>query len=362
MYRPPPRFSTGLKALGLFWLLLLLACGGGAAWLHMLGPPTERVAEAGETPPPAPEPIAARPASPEPPQLPSLPPVVTPAPQPAPPLAEAPRSRGPAVADPDPALIERLRDGSLPRIAEDGRAPWRTYARPFDQADRRPRIGVLVAGLGISESATEAVIARLPGPISLAFSPYGIRLAEFAAQARADGHEVLVGIPMEPVGFPLNDPGPYALLTSLTWGENNQRLIWVLSRFPGYVGATNVLGPTLRGERFSASPESMRPMLEVLAARGLLFVEARPGEAAPQGLPARGVDVLLDERPMRAEIDQRLADLERIARERGSALGLSGASPLAIDRLAAWAATVEGRGFVLAPVSALAAPQRQAQR
>jgi hypothetical protein len=269
----------------------------------------------------------------------------------------------PTVAEPDPALIERLRDGSLPRIAEDGRAAWRTYARPFDQADRRPRIGILVAGLGISESATEQVIQRLPGAVTLAFSPYGLRLAEFTAQARADGHEVLVGVPMEPVGFPLNDPGPYALLTSLPWGENNTRLTWVLSRFPGYVGATNVLGPTLRGERFSASPESMRPFLEVLRTRGLMFVEARPGEAAPQGLPARGVDVLVDERPIRADIDQRLADLERIARERGGALGLSGASPLAVERLAAWAAGVEARGFALAPASALASPQgRQAQR
>jgi polysaccharide deacetylase 2 family uncharacterized protein YibQ len=359
MYRPPPRFSTGLKALGLFWLVLLLAGGGGATWLHLLGPPEPTVAE---TPAPVEEPpaVIARPAAPQPPQLPSLPPVVAPAPAPA---AQAPRPTSLAVAEPDPALTERLRDGSLPRIADDGRAAWHTYARPFDQADRRPRIGILVAGLGISESATEQVIQRLPGAVTLAFSPYGLRLAEFAAQARADGHEVLVGIPMEPVGFPLNDPGPYALLTSLPWGDNNTRLIWVLSRFPGYVGATNVLGPTLRGERFSASPESMRPFLEVLRSRGLMFIEARLGEAAPQGLPARGVDVLIDERPMRAEIDQRLADLERIARERGAALGLSGASPLAIDRLAAWTAGVEARGFVLAPASALASPQgRQAQR
>lgn len=365
MYRPPPRFSTGLKALGLFWLVLLLGGGAGAAWLHALGPPDTAVAEAPEAAAPPADMAAAspiRPASPEPPVLPTLPPVVAPAAPPAP-LAATPRPQGPAVAEPDPALIERLRDGSLPRVADDGRAAWRTYARPFDQADRRPRIGILVAGLGISESATEAAIGRLPGAMTLAFSPYGLRLAEFAAQARADGHEVLVGIPMEPVGFPLNDPGPYALLTSLPWGENNQRLTWVLSRFPGYVGATNVLGPTLRGERFSASPEAMRPFLEVLRARGLMFVEARPGEAAPQGLPARGVDVLVDERPMRAEIDQRLADLERIARERGAALGLSGASPLAVERLAAWAAGVEGRGFALAPVSALATGQgRQAQR
>jgi polysaccharide deacetylase 2 family uncharacterized protein YibQ len=348
MERAPPERAArpgaaGLRALGAFWLLLLLAGLAGALWLDRLGPPAPAVAESAAP--------AAEDAGPQ---------RQAEARGPAP---ESAAPRGPPIAAPDPAMLDRLRDGALPRVAEDGRAPWRTYARPFDEADRRPRLGLLVAGLGISESATEAAIQRLPGAVSLAFSPYGLRLAEFAAIARADGHEVLVAIPMEPVGFPLNDPGPQALLTGLAWGENSQRLAWALSRFPGYVGATNALGPSLRGERFSASPEAMRPMLEVLRARGLMYVEARPGEAAPQGLPARAVDLVIDDRPSRAEIEQRLAELERLARERGAALGLSGASAIAVERIAEWAARVEERGFALAPVTALVPPrERQAQR
>lgn len=350
MVEPPqPRARPGaasLRALGVFWLCLLLAGLAGGLWLDRLGPPEATRAEADAAP-----------------TLPAQRQDGGPAAISAAATASQPSPRGPLIADPDPALLDRLRDGALPRVAEDGRAPWRIYARPFDQADRRPRIGLLVAGLGISESGTEAAIQRLPGPVSLAFSPYGLRLPEFAALARADGHEVLVAIPMEPVGFPLNDPGPQALLTGLSWAENSQRLSWALSRFTGYVGATNVLGPTLRGERFSASPEAMRPLLEVLRARGLMFIEGRAGEAPPQGLPARTVDLVLDDRQSRAEIDQRLAELERIARERGAALGLSGASALAVERLADWASRVEERGFALAPASALVPPQeRQAQR
>jgi len=343
--RAAPPGARSLRALGFFWMVLLAAGLGGAVLLDRLGPPggQERSPLAEGTAPAATVPATQGHA------------------EAAPPAPAAPR--GPLIAEPDPAPLDRLRDGTLPRVADDGRAPWRLYARPFDQADRRPRVGVLVAGLGISESATEAAIQRLPGAVSLAFSPYGLRLAEFAALARADGHEVLVAIPMEPVGFPLNDPGPQALLTSLSWGDNSQRLSWALSRFPGYVGATNVLGPTLRGERFAASPEAMRPLLEVLGARGLMFVEGRAGEAAPPGLPGRSVDLVLDDRQSRAEIEQRLAELERIARERGSALGVSGASTLAVERIAAWAAGLEERGLVLAPVTALVTPrERQAQR
>jgi polysaccharide deacetylase 2 family uncharacterized protein YibQ len=349
MERAPPECAArpgarALRALGVFWLVLLLAGLSGALWLDRLGPPEPAVAgteaEAAEGVAPLSQAESQRAAGPD---------------------GVAPRP--PLIAAPDPALLEPLRDGALPRVADDGRAPWRSYARAFDETDRRPRIGLLVAGLGISESATEAAIQRLPGAVSLAFSPYGLKLAEFAAMARADGHEVLVAIPMEPVGFPLNDPGPQALLTSRAWAENSQRLAWALSRFSGYVGATNALGPSLRGERFSASPEAMRPVLEVLRARGLMYVEARPGEAAPKGLPARAVDLVIDDRPSRAEIEQRLGDLERLARERGSALGLSGAHAIAIERIAEWAARVEQRGFALAPVSALVLPpERQAQR
>jgi hypothetical protein len=340
-----PPGARSLRALGYFWLALLVGGVLVVAWLDRLGPPArhDQVAEAPET---AHREGTSRPAEAG---------EARPPPQPA--------ERAPPIAEPDPALLERLRDGALPRLGSDGRAAWRLYARPFNQSDRRPKVGVLVAGLGISESATEAAIQRLPGAVSLAFSPYGLRLAEFAAAARADGHEVLVAIPMEPVGFPLNDPGPQALLTSLPWGENNTRLTWALSRFQGYVGATSVLGPTLRGERFAASPEAIRPVLEVLRARGLMFVDGRVGEPAPAGLPARSIDLVLDDRQSRAEIDLRLAELERIARERGSALGLAGASTIAVERIAAWAAGLEERGLVLAPVTALVpTEERRAQR
>jgi polysaccharide deacetylase 2 family uncharacterized protein YibQ len=43
-----------------------------------------------------------------------------------------------------------------------------------------------------------------------------------------------------------------------------------------------------------------------------------------------------------------------LAQERGAALGYAGeASPVLLDRIAAWANTLEQRGIVLAPVSAM---------
>ena len=53
-------------------------------------------------------------------------------------------------------------------------------------------------------------------------------------------------------------------------------------------------------------------------------------------------------------IDRALAKLEALARERGSAVGVASALPASIERVALWAKAVEGRGFVLVPISAVA--------
>ena len=83
---------------------------------------------------------------------------------------------------------------------------------------------------------------------------------------------------------------------------------------------------------------------------------ARPGRPAVWG---RSVDLVMDDPATRPEIDAKLAQLEQIARERGSALGLVGAvRPVTMDRVTAWANGLAARGFVLAPVSALAQPPR----
>lgn len=343
--------SPAGRALIAFWLFLLGAAAALALWAEFW--------PGGDRPPSPPVAAPAAPAAPPPPAAgggaaPAVP-------RPADPAASRPdRPAGTTAAlgplrpaEPDPALIEPRGELALPRIGPDGRQPWRVYARPFDEADRRPRLAVLVVGLGVSESATATAIERLPPEISLAFSPYALRLERQVAAARAAGHEVLIGLPMEPANFPLNDPGPQALLTGLPPPENAARLAWALSRAQGYVGVTNAASAVLRGERFAASAEAMRPVLETLRERGLLYIEARPGERPPGALPSRTVDLVIDERPARPEIEARLAELERIARDRGVALGLSGSSPLALDRLAVWAPQLGGRGIALAPVSAV---------
>ncbi|GAB3122629.1 divergent polysaccharide deacetylase family protein [Novispirillum itersonii] len=255
---------------------------------------------------------------------------------------------------PDPDLAKRSPLGILPILGKDGRASWQVYARPFKaQAPlpaAAPRIAVIIGGLGMNPDATDAAILKLPPEVTLAFSPYSPRLDELVKKARAHGHEVMLELPLEPENFPNQDPGPLGLLTILPQIDNLTRLETILGKTTGYVGLLGRMGG-----KFGASPVHMRPLLEALSKYGLMYVHT----ASPKGLgDMRGISVpvvqnivMVDERPFRDAFDARLSYLVTVAKQRGTAIGVSNPSPLAYDRLLAWMATLQGQGVVFAPVS-----------
>jgi polysaccharide deacetylase 2 family uncharacterized protein YibQ len=250
-------------------------------------------------------------------------------------------------------LVAAPKHWPRPRIGPDGRTPIRAYGRPFERADNRPRVAVVVGGIGLSASLSEEAIRRLPPAVGLAVSPYAVRPEALLERARARGMETLLALPMEPLGYPQNDPGDRALLTGLSLSENLDRLDWAMARFGGYVGVIGAHGP-MRGERFAAIPNLLHAVQDTLRERGLLYLDPRPGAPSPARAWGRSVDLVLDEPPTRGEVERRLAELERLARERGSAIGLAAdPTPVLIERVAAWAQQLEERGVALAPVSAL---------
>ncbi len=255
---------------------------------------------------------------------------------------------------PDPALIKSTESGPLPVVAPDGRTPLQIYARPY-KATGRPRIAIVVGSLGLSRATTMTAIQQLPGGVSLAFAPYGRNLQDYVNQARAAGHEVLLQVPMEPMDYPTNDPGPHTLLTSLTIHRNLQRLDWLLGRFAGYVGVVNFMGG-----RFTSTEPHLLPMLEALRDRGLMFLDARASSssvasdvAGKIGLTIAANDRVLDAVASRAAIDARLFELERLASASGGAIGIGFPYPVTIERLAQWTRAIGDRGFDLVPISAV---------
>lgn len=256
---------------------------------------------------------------------------------------------------PDAAVAEQGKDGLLPKIAADGAQAWHVYSHPFPPEDARPRIAIIIGGIGLSKQAAEMAMQRLPARVSLSIVPYAEELQELTARARATGHELLLELPMEPFDYPENDPGPYALLTTSSAEENTIRLEWLLGRFPGYIGAINYLGG-----KFITSEAALWPVMAELKGRGLMMIDDQTGQRSRVSGIARRIDMpvvvantLIDGVQDAEQIDARLASLEQLARANGRAAGIGLSYPLTIERVVNWAAQLDARGIALAPVSAL---------
>jgi polysaccharide deacetylase 2 family uncharacterized protein YibQ len=115
------------------------------------------------------------------------------------------------------------------------------------------------------------------------------------------------------------------------------------------------------GSRFGTSEQLLRPVLQALKDRGLLLLVTgaqaellAPKIASQIGLPNVASDLILEEDPSRASIDAKLARLEEIITERGSAVAIAHPYPSTIARLIAWTKNLEGKKIQLVPLSALA--------
>jgi polysaccharide deacetylase 2 family uncharacterized protein YibQ len=270
---------------------------------------------------------------------------------------------GASMSSGDQRLLEMTRHGAIPRISMDGMRPFTLYAHPRklpqSKADA-PRIAIIVSGLGISASGTADALSKLPAPVTLAFAPYGSDLEHLVERAKAENHEVLLQAPMEPLDYPDNDPGPETLLTSLPPDQNIDRLHWLMSRFQGYVGIISYMGG-----RFTASEQSLAPVLHETAKRGLIYVDDGASSrsvagqlAGAQALPFAKADIVIDAVPTPTGIDQALAQLEMSARDHGTAVGLASALPGSVTHIAEWAKKVEMRGFVLVPITMVAVKEK----
>ena len=265
--------------------------------------------------------------------------------------------RRPLAAAPQMKVTEVGTYGQLPRISKSGERPSRIYERATSlnviHSDA-PKIAILLGGMGLNEKLTSQAVKDLPADITFAFAPYGNNLQDQVNRARHEGHEVFLQVPLEPIGFPANNPGPKTLTGDGTEAENIDALRWHMSRFTGYAGVVNYMG-----SRYLSMPKAIKPMLTELNKRGVLFLEdgsmalsATENTAKSMQMPIKRAQVVIDADPNPQAIIAQLTLLEEQATGTGFAVGTGTGLEITINTVREWAKAAAERGIILVPITA----------
>ena len=251
-----------------------------------------------------------------------------------------------------PTLEEKPRARVQLAAAASSAEAWRRNAVPFRDLNSRPLIAVVIDDVGLARPRSKRAW-ELPGPLTMSFLPYAKDLRGQAKAARARGHELMLHLPMEPNGR--NDPGPDALLVSLSDAGLSQRTTAALDSFEGFAGVNNHMG-----SRFTAFKPGMETVLRQLKGRGLMFLDSRTSAqsvgdqlAHEMGVPSIVRHVFLDDEEALDAVRRKLAEAEAIARRQGFVVVIGHPHEVTLQALGEWLPGVQGKGLALAPATAV---------
>jgi polysaccharide deacetylase 2 family uncharacterized protein YibQ len=202
---------------------------------------------------------------------------------------------------------------------------------------------------------TQDAIQTLPADVTLSFAAHSVGLQEWINTARADGHEILIEIPMESANFDPAEPGAdRALRISLPPAENGRRLDWMLSRAQGYAGLIN-----FNGDSFLTRTDVAAPYMDRLSQTGIGFFT--DGAFETPTLPALAKSVrqpikvghgLIDPDPIPRVISARLSGLGDAAKSGSHPVGVGFAYPETLAEIQNWIGTLDAQNLQLAPATA----------
>lgn len=224
---------------------------------------------------------------------------------------------------------------------------------PVNVDDSRPKIAIVVSGLGLDTVTTRTATELMPPAVSFAFVPYGYQAGSMIAVAKAKGHEVLLQIPMQNSGGPV--PGPHILRVGESAADIQADLDWYMKRMTGFEGVANLLGGEITSDR-----DAMTTIVKFVGDKGYYFFDDGTSKRSlslsiAQGLnvPAGRADIILDATTNPAEVKANFDRLVALAQKNGKAIGLASGLPQHLAAIATYASGLDAQGIALVPVSTI---------
>ncbi len=252
-----------------------------------------------------------------------------------------------------PELVKNGPFGPLPQRTANGNSVLKAYARPVSLQPNRQPVSLIIGGLGVNRGVTQQAIDALPADVTLSFAAHSSGLQGWIDKARADGHEVLIEIPMDSNAFNPSEPGAARTLKAGNANVNNRHLDWLLSRGQGYFGVIN-----FNGDTFLTRSDAAAKTLDRFSQSGLGFISdgafatpSLPALAQSVGLPYKAGFGLIDPEPDTAVIRSELSKLATIASSGDAPVGVGFAYPETLETVNEWLRKLPDESLQLVPAS-----------
>jgi polysaccharide deacetylase 2 family uncharacterized protein YibQ len=216
-----------------------------------------------------------------------------------------------------------------------------------------PRIAIIIDDLGYEKDVTDYLLG-LNGMITLSVLPHSPFHKKILQSAREKGFETMLHLPMEPVEYPRVDPGPGALLTTMSPDELISQLKKNLNALPSIKGANNHMG-----SKMTTMSNQMYQVFSILKKRNLYYIDSRTTaeslcrpSARLLKIPFAQRDVFLDNVQDARSIRKQIKKLVRIAIRHGEAIGIGHPYPITYQVLQDELPKLKAK-FKLVPASAV---------
>ena len=197
-----------------------------------------------------------------------------------------------------------------------------------------PRIAIIIDDIGYSKELAMGLF-NIDKNITFSILPFSPAGTQLARSLSAKGAELMLHLPMEPTQYPKVNPGPGALLSSMSPDELLTQLRKDIHAVPGTVGANNHMG-----SRLTADSDKMNQIFTVLKQKNLFFVDSRTSAESKGEQSARMFqlkfshrDVFLDNFQDVEYISGQIKKLIKQAKDHGSAIGIGHPHQATLDAL-----------------------------
>jgi hypothetical protein len=230
--------------------------------------------------------------------------------------------------------------------------PPQEQEEPTEEPEEdRPQVAIIIDDLGYNPGLDQELY-ELDHPLTLAVLPFRSHTRQTAETFRGkDNFELLLHLPLEPMGE--NQKEENMATVDMSREEIAFFLDDALEEMEGVEGINNH-----KGSRFTSDETKMRYLLEEIREHGLFFVDSFTlGDsvayplALEMGIPTARRDVFIDYDDDKEAVIEKLKQLEEVARENGTAIGIGHHRKNTIQALKEELPRMEERGVEFVVIS-----------